>query len=106
MILVNFFRILLCHDQRLAIFADPSLVLSAPIDVLVESTGDPEAGAAHALGAIQAGRHVIMVNKETDVVVGPLLSHLAEQAGCVYTPVDGDQHGLLIDFVQWRWAGN
>ena len=88
-------------DQRLAIVADPSLVLSASIDVLVESTGDPEAGAAHALGAIRAGRHVVMVNKETDVVVGPLLNRLAEKAGCVYTPVDGDQHGLLIDFVQW-----
>lgn len=89
------------RDQRLAIVADPALVLAAPIDVLVESTGDPEAGAAYALEAIQAGRHVVMVNKETDVVVGPLLNRLAEQAGCVYTPVDGDQHGLLIDFLQW-----
>ena len=92
------------RDQRLAIVADPALVLSAPIDVLMESTGDPEAGAAHAIRAIQAGRHVVMVNKETDVVVGPLLNRLAEQAGCVYTPVDGDQHGLLIDFVQWARA--
>ena len=92
------------RDHRLAIVADPALVWSASIDVLVESTGNPEAGAAHALAAIRSGRHVVMVNKETDVVIGPLLNRLAAQAGCVYTPVDGDQHGLLIDFVQWARA--
>ncbi len=77
------------------------LLSTAPIDVLVECTGDPEAGAVHALTAIEAGCHVVMVNKETDVVVGPMLNRLAGQAGCVYTPVDGDQHGLLIRFVDW-----
>jgi predicted homoserine dehydrogenase-like protein len=42
-----------------------------------------------------------MVTKEADVTVGPMLSRLAEEAGLVYTPVDGDQHGLLIGMVAW-----
>jgi predicted homoserine dehydrogenase-like protein len=42
-----------------------------------------------------------MVSKEADVTVGPILAHLAGRAGVVYTPVDGDQHGLLIGLVRW-----
>lgn len=30
------------------------------VDVVVEATGSPVAGAAHALGAIEAGQHVVM----------------------------------------------
>lgn len=92
------------RNEQCALVDDPELVISAVIDVLVECTGDPEAGAIHALGAIRAGRHVVMVNKETDAVVGPILNRLAFQAGRVYTPVDGDQHGLLIAFVDWARA--
>ena len=77
------------------------LMLEVPLDVMVESTGNPEAGARHAEAAIQHGKHVAMVTKEADSVVGPLLNQLAQKAGVIYTPVDGDQHGLLMGFVSW-----
>ncbi len=80
---------------------DPSLMMDLPLDVIVESTGVAENGARHALEAIRHGKHVAMITKETDSVVGPILKYLADRAGVVYTPVDGDQHGLLIGFVQW-----
>ena len=83
------------------IVEDPMLLMDTPIDVVVESTGVPEAGARHAYEAIQHGKHVAMINKETDAVIGPILKHLADKAGVVYTPVDGDQHGLLIGLVMW-----
>ncbi|MEM7536835.1 MAG: flagellar biosynthesis protein FlgA [Chloroflexota bacterium] len=83
------------------IVPDASLMMDLPLDVVVEATGMPEAGVRHALAAIEYGKHVAMVNKETDATVGPMLSHLAAQAGVVYTQVDGDQHGLLIGLVQW-----
>jgi predicted homoserine dehydrogenase-like protein len=76
-------------------------LMDLPLDAIVESTGNPEAGARHAAAAIQAGKHVAMVTKEADSVVGPVLSQLAEKAGVVYTPVDGDQHGLLMGFASW-----
>jgi predicted homoserine dehydrogenase-like protein len=83
------------------IVADPRLLMELPLDVIVESTGVPEAGARHADAAIRHGKHVAMVNKEADVTVGPILKHLADRAGVVYTAVDGDQHGLLIGLVSW-----
>ena len=86
---------------KFVITEDPILLMDIPIDVVVESTGVPEAGARHAYEAIQHGKHVAMINKEADAVIGPILKHLADKAGVVYTPVDGDQHGLLIGLVLW-----
>jgi len=87
--------------QQYLILTDALLLLQLPVDVIVESTGVPEAGARHALAALDQGKHVVMVTKETDAVVGPILAQRAAQAGLVYTPADGDQHGLLIELVQW-----
>ncbi len=81
---------------RILIVDDPATLTQLPIDLLVEATGQPEAGARHALAAIEAGRHVAMVTKETDIVVGPILARLAAEAGRTYTLVDGDQPSLLI----------
>ena len=89
------------ESGKFVIVEDPMLLMDTPIDVVVESTGVPEAGARHAYEAIQHGKHVAMINKETDAVIGPILKHLADKAGVVYTPVDGDQHGLLIGLVLW-----
>ena len=89
------------ESGKFVITEDPMLLMDMPIDVIVESTGVPEAGARHAHEAIQHGKHVAMINKETDAVIGPILKHLADRAGVVYTPVDGDQHGLLIGLVLW-----
>jgi predicted homoserine dehydrogenase-like protein len=75
--------------------------MDVPLDVIVECTGSPEAGARHADLAIKHGKHVAMVNKETDSVIGPMLKRLADRAGVIYTPVDGDQHGLLTGLVSW-----
>jgi predicted homoserine dehydrogenase-like protein len=83
------------------ILTDAMQMMDLPIDVIVESTGVPSAGAKHGVEAIRHGKHVAMVSKETDVVVGPILKHLADGAGLVYTAVDGDQHGLLMGLVQW-----
>jgi len=89
------------ESGKFVIVEDPMLLMDTPIDVVVESTGVPEAGARHAYEALQHGKHVAMINKETDAVIGPILKHLADKAGVVYTPVDGDQHGLLIGLVLW-----
>ena len=89
------------ESGKFVITEDPMLLMDIPIDVVIEATGVPEAGACHAHEAIQHGKHVAMINKETDAVIGPILKHLADSAGVVYTPVDGDQHGLLIGLVLW-----
>src|SRR5918912_1138355 len=66
-------------------------LLALPCDIVVEATGDAEAGAAHAAAALAAGRGVAMVSKEAECVVGPALAARARAAGLPYTLVDGDQ---------------
>ncbi|MFC1453417.1 hypothetical protein ACFLSJ_08760 [Verrucomicrobiota bacterium] len=80
---------------------DASLLLGSSVDVVVESSGDAVAGAAHAHEAILNGKHIVMVTKETDVTVGPYLHFLAGKNNVRYRQAAGDQHGLLIELVSW-----
>jgi len=80
---------------------DYRLVNETSVDIVIEATGQPEAAARVARDALTAGHHVAMVTKEADSVVGPYLSYLAEKAGKLVTPVDGDQPSLLIKLVSW-----
>ena len=58
---------------------DADALIRAPgIDVLVDATGSPAAGIRHALAAFAAGRHMVMVTVEADVLAGPLLSRMAD----------------------------
>ena len=71
------------------------------LDALVEATGVAEVGAQVAWHAIMQKKHVVMLNVETDVTVGLILSRLAEKVGCVYTASTGDEPGVckqLYDF--------
>ena len=90
------------RQSRPVIAEDASLIASAgSIDVVVEATGIPEAGAANATVAIDSGKHLVMVNIETDVTIGTLLKARADEAGVVYTLVDGDQPGCIMHMVEW-----
>ena len=77
---------------------DVELVPSLEVDAVVEATGSPEVGARVALQGIRAGKHVIMLNVETDVVVGPILHSMAQSAGVVYTVSSGDEPGLIAEY--------
>ena len=73
------------------------IATQAEVDVVVEATGHPDAGARHADQAIASGKHVVMVNVEADVLVGPLLKQRADRAGVVYTLAYGDQPAVIKD---------
>ena len=83
---------------------DAALMMDLPLDVIASATRSPEAGAAYALEAIRHGKHVVMVDKEADSVVGPMLKHLADRAGVVFTTDDGDEPGLVMGLVSWARA--
>jgi predicted homoserine dehydrogenase-like protein len=74
------------------------------VEVVIEATGSPVAGIAHALAAIEAGRHIVMVNVEADVLAGPLLAAKARQQGIVYSMAYGDQPALVAEMVDWARA--
>jgi predicted homoserine dehydrogenase-like protein len=85
--------------------ADAESVIKHPgIEVIVEATGIPEAGIAHALKVIDNGKHVVMVNVEADAVAGPLLARKAKAAGVVYSLAWGDQPALICEHVDWARA--
>jgi predicted homoserine dehydrogenase-like protein len=79
-----------CTDERL--------------DVVVEATGDPGAGIAHALLAIEARKPIVMVNVEADALAGPWLAGKARSAGVVYSLAYGDQPALIAEMVDWARA--
>ena len=71
------------------------------IDCIIEATGHPLAGVRHALQAIQAEKHVVMVNVEADVLCGPYLYQQARQHGVVFTMAYGDQPAAICELVDW-----
>src|SRR5712691_13031246 len=56
---------------------DANLMAQLRLDALVEATGLPEVGARVAADAIEHRRHVVMLNVEAAVVVGPILAEWA-----------------------------
>ena len=68
-----------------------------PMDIAVEATGIPEVGARVARGAIEARKHVLQMNVETDATVGYVLRQMAEEAGVVYTLTGGDEPGAIME---------
>lgn len=79
------------HDGRYVITSDAEQLLRLPVDIVVEATGVPDIGARVAMEALFAGKHVGLLNVETDVTVGWLLSSIARSAGLIYTVCRGDE---------------
>jgi len=81
---------------RYLITEDALLLAQLPsLDAVVEATGLTEVGSSVAWRCIEYSKHVVMLNVETDVTVGPILSRLAAKSGCVYTVASGDEPGEL-----------
>jgi len=74
------------------------LVSNVGVDVVVDATGVPDVGARIAMQTIMAGKHIVMLNVETDVAIGPILHQMADRAGVVYTVASGDEPGLIAEF--------
>jgi predicted homoserine dehydrogenase-like protein len=74
------------------------------VGIVVEATGSPPAGIVHARAAIAAGKHIVMVNVEADVLAGPLLAEEARAKGVVYSLAYGDQPALTCELVDWARA--
>ncbi|MGI5916636.1 MAG: hypothetical protein ACOX9A_09340 [Anaerolineae bacterium] len=83
------------------VLPDGLLMVDLPLHVIATATRSPEAGARYAQAAIEAGKHVVMIDKEADSVVGPILKQMADHRGVVYTTDDGDEPGLLMGLVSW-----
>jgi len=81
-----------------------AMIDAGGVEVLVEATGNPIAGIAHAKLAIAHKIHIVMVNVEADVLAGGILAQEARDAGIVYSMAYGDQPALTIELVDWARA--
>lgn len=69
----------------------------ASLEAIVEATGVPNLGARIAFNAILGRKHVVLLNVETDVTVGPLLKQMADGAGVVYSGAAGDEPAATLE---------
>ena len=79
----------------------PAMIASDWVDIVIDATGSPAAGIAHALLCCDHRKHIIMVNVEADVLAGPLLARRAKEAGIIYSMASGDQPALIAELVDW-----
>ena len=91
-------------DGRRVATSNISIAWCHPVDISVEATGIPEVGARVARGAIDAGKHVLQMNVETDATVGYALRRMAEEAGVVYTLSGGDEPGAIMELYDFVTA--
>ena len=62
-----------------------------PIDIVYEATGVPWVGAEVADACIDANKHILMLNVETDVTIGKYLANKANKNGVIYSVANGDE---------------
>ena len=67
------------------------------VECVIDCTGVPDVGAKVATDAMKNGKHVVMLNVETDVVIGPYLDKFAKDHGVIYTGSAGDEPGAVME---------
>lgn len=88
------------RNHRPVITDDPTVLTDAAgVEAIVEATGEVEFGASVALRAIDAGKHLVLINAELDSCLGPLLKTRADAAGVVLTDMAGDQPAVIMDLM-------
>ena len=85
-----------------AVSADAGPILeSGLIDVVVDATGIPEAGAEIGLAAMERGKHLVMMNVEADVTIGAYLKVEADRLGVVYSLGAGDEPSACMELIEF-----
>ncbi|QEK19389.1 hypothetical protein LAJLEIBI_03421 [[Clostridium] hylemonae DSM 15053] len=79
-------------------------VQAAQITNVIDATGSPEMGARVTMECILHKKHIVMMNVECDITIGPLLRRLCEQAGIVYSLTAGDEPGSIIEVYRFAKA--
>jgi predicted homoserine dehydrogenase-like protein len=81
------------------------LICQAPeIDVIIDATGNPEAGARVAMTAIASRKHLVMMNVEADITIGAYLAAEAAKAGVIYTLGAGDEPAAAMELIRFIQA--
>ncbi|EJF89365.1 NAD(P)H-dependent oxidoreductase [Bartonella tamiae] len=90
------------ENGKIAATDDLDLLLQNElIDIIVDATGYPEAGAEIGYKALQNNKHLVMMNVEADVTIGPYLKYEADKKGLIYTLGAGDEPSSCMELIEF-----
>lgn len=77
------------------------VIQSKNVEIIVDATGVPEVGAKIALETLLAKKHLVLLNVEIDITIGPLMHKLFSAADLVYTGSDGDEPAATLEMYEF-----
>ena len=86
---------------RIAITSAQTLVTTPNIDVVIDATGKPGVAADYDLLAMEQGKHLVMMNVEADVTIGPYLKAQADRLGVIYSVGAGDEPSSCMELIEF-----
>jgi len=89
---------------KLAITSNELLVTNPLLDVIIDATGKPGVAADFDLMAMEHGKHVVMMNVEADVTIGPYLKQQADRLGVLYSIGAGDEPSSCMELIEFATA--
>ncbi len=89
---------------KIAITSVDTMVTNPLIDVVIDATGKPGVAADFDLMAMEHGKHVVMMNVEADVTIGPYLKKEADRLGVVYSVGAGDEPSSCMELIEFAAA--
>ena len=89
---------------KIAITSAETLVTTPNIDVVIDATGKPGVAADYDLLAMEQGKHLVMMNVEADVTIGPYLKAQADRLGVVYSVGAGDEPSSCMELIEFVTA--
>ena len=89
---------------KIAITSNELLVTNPLVDVVIDATGKPGVAADYDLMAMEHGKHLVMMNVEADVTIGPYLKKQADRLGVVYSVGAGDEPSSCMELIEFASA--
>ncbi len=88
-------------DQVAVVDSADLIINNGLIDVVIDATGVPAVGAELGLRAMEAGKHLVMMNVEADVTIGAYLKSEAERLGVTYSLGAGDEPSSCMELIEF-----
>ena len=86
------------HKENKILSSDSIAALdNVELDIVIEATGTPAAGAIVAKNVLNRGINLILLNVETEATIGLALRKEAEKSNAIVTVADGDEPVAALD---------
>ncbi|MGV3491807.1 MAG: NAD(P)H-dependent oxidoreductase, partial [Devosia sp.] len=89
---------------KMAVTSVETMVTNPLIDVVIDATGKPGVAADYDLMAMEHGKHLVMMNVEADVTIGPYLKQQADKLGVIYSVGAGDEPSSCMELIEFASA--